>query len=77
MREHKRIDVRDIGTEYGDVVSVATLAKILGLKSCKTIYLWIAQGRLDGCCRRRGKHYLIIREFALDRILNGPSWTEK
>jgi hypothetical protein len=43
-------------------------------KKTKTIYTWISAGRLKGCCRKRGKHILIHRDRALDRILNGPDW---
>jgi hypothetical protein len=55
------------------IVSPARLASLLGL-SVKTIYAWIAAGRLDGCFRKRGKHNLIWRDKALDRIFNGPDW---
>lgn len=70
----KRIPVADLGKELGDVISPDQLRRILGLKSRKTIDVWTAAGRLDGCFRRRGKHNLIVRELALDRILNGPNW---
>lgn len=72
MAERSRIAVAEIGKEYGDIISPEDLRQILGLKSRKTIYLWIADGRLDGCFRRRGKHHLIVRQRALDRIFNGP-----
>ncbi len=55
------------------ILSPAGLANLLGLK-VKTIYVWIADGRLDGCFRKRGKHNLIWRDKALDRIFNGPQW---
>lgn len=66
---------RNLGREYGDVISVDDLRKILRKKSCKTIYAWIAAGRLDGCYRKRGKHHLIIREAALKKIFLGSDWT--
>ena len=40
----------------------------------KTVYEWIAKGRLDGAFRKRGKHILIWRDRALDLLFNGPDW---
>ncbi len=40
----------------------------------KTIYLWLAQGRLDPAARKRGKHWLIARDKALDTLFNGADW---
>jgi hypothetical protein len=57
------------------IVSPARLGSLLGLK-VKTIYTWIEAGRLDGCFRKRGKHILLWRDKALDRIFNGPNWNE-
>jgi excisionase family DNA binding protein len=55
------------------IMSPRQLADLVGL-SVKTIYAWIAAGRLDGCFRKRGKHNLIWRDKALEQILNGPDW---
>jgi len=55
------------------ILSPAGLAALLGL-SRKTVYEWIAKGRLDGAFRKRGKHHLIWRDRALDLLLNGPDW---
>ncbi len=55
------------------ILSPARLAALLGL-SPKTIYEWIAMGRLDGAFRKRGKHVLIWRDRALDLLFNGPDW---
>ena len=68
------IPISELGKEYGDVINAEQLRMILGLRSRKTIDCWVAAGRLDGCFRRRGKHNLIVRERALDRIFNGPAW---
>ena len=57
------------------ILSPIQLAGILGL-SKKTIYEWIAKGRLDGAFRKRGKHNLIWRDRALEILFNGPEWTE-
>jgi len=56
------------------IVSPEQLAEILGL-SRKTLYAWIAMGRLDGAFRKRGKHHLIWRDRAIDVLLNGPDWS--
>jgi excisionase family DNA binding protein len=66
----------DWGAIYPATLSPAQLASLLGL-STKTLYAWIAAGHLDGCCRKRGKHILIWRDKALDRIFNGPAWNKK
>jgi predicted DNA-binding transcriptional regulator AlpA len=56
------------------IVSPEELADIIG-RSRKTIYGWIAKGRLDGSFRKRGKHHLIWRDKAIDLLLNGPDWS--
>jgi hypothetical protein len=55
------------------ILSPARLAALLD-RSPKTIYEWIAKGRLDGAFRKRGKHVLIWRDRALDLLFNGPEW---
>lgn len=54
-------------------LSPAQLAELCGV-SPKTIYAWIAAGRLDGAFRKRGKRLLIVRDKALNLLLNGPDW---
>lgn len=56
------------------ILSPARLAALLDL-SPKTIYGWIAGGRLNGAFRKRGKHVLIWRDRALDLLFNGAEWT--
>jgi excisionase family DNA binding protein len=55
------------------ILSPAQLAALLNL-SVKTIYEWIAKGRLDGAFRKRGKHVRIWRDRVLDLFFNGPEW---
>jgi hypothetical protein len=55
------------------VLSPKLLAGLLG-QGVKTVYDWIAKGRLDGAFRKRGKHNLIWRDRALALIFNGPEW---
>lgn len=62
------------GDRYPPILSPAQLAELLG-KSPKTIYHWIAKGRLDGAFRKRGKHCLIWRTRALNLLLNGSDWS--
>ena len=57
------------------IVSPAQLADIVGV-SVKTVYFWIAEGRLDGAYRKRGRHLLIWRDRAIDLLFNGKSWSE-
>jgi helix-turn-helix protein len=63
----------ELAESFPVILSPAKLASLLGL-SVKTVYVWISLGRLDGCFRRRGKHCLIWRDRALDRIFNGSEW---
>ena len=60
--------------QFPPILSPTQLAALVG-RSRKTIDDWVAKGRLDGCCRRRGKHLLIWRDKALDLLFNGPDWT--
>ena len=53
------------------VISPEELAAIVGLKK-KTIYVWIAQGRLDGSFTKVGKHILICADKAIDTLFNSP-----
>lgn len=55
------------------ILSPQQFAVLLGL-SVKTIYEWIARGRLDGAFRKRGKHNLIWRDRAIKIVINGPDW---
>ena len=64
----------DLGRAFPPIMTPAQLGKALKL-SVKTIYLWIAKGRLDGAFRKRGKHVLVWRDRAIEIILNGPDWT--
>ena len=57
------------------ILSPAQLADLFGL-SRKTIYEWIAHGRLDGAFRKRGKHVLFWRDRAIDIIFNDKEWTD-
>jgi excisionase family DNA binding protein len=60
----------EIARAFGDpaggvppILSPREFAAVLGL-SVKTVYEWIAKGRLDGAFRKRGKHCLIWRDRA-------------
>jgi len=66
----------DLAAKYPPILSPAQLAELAG-RSVKTIYFWIAQGRLDGTFRKRGKHCLIWRNRAIDVLFNGESWSEE
>jgi excisionase family DNA binding protein len=61
------------GERSRPILSPAGLADLLGL-SVKTIYEWIARGRLDGAYRKRGKHVLIWRDRAINIVFNGNEW---
>jgi excisionase family DNA binding protein len=55
------------------VLSPSQFAALVGL-STKTIYEWLARGRLEGAARKRGKHTLIWRDRALEILFSGKEW---
>jgi excisionase family DNA binding protein len=55
------------------ILSPRMLAQLLQL-STKTIYEWIAKGRLDGAFRKRGKHVLLWRDRVIELLFNGADW---
>ncbi|WP_390637551.1 helix-turn-helix domain-containing protein [Limnoglobus roseus] len=55
------------------VLSPAQFAELLGL-SRGTVYFWLGRGRLRGAARKRGKHWLILREAALKAVFHGTEW---
>jgi len=61
------------GAQFPPILNTSQLAALLGISS-KTIYEWIAKGRLDGAFRKRGKHLLIWRDRAIDIMFNGKEW---
>jgi hypothetical protein len=71
--EIRQAFVGPAGDSAPPILSPARLAVLLD-RSPKTIYEWIAKGRLDGAFRKRGKHVLIWRDRALDLLFNGPEW---
>lgn len=62
------------GDRYPPVLSVEQASDLLGI-SVKTLYEWRAKGRLDGTCRKRGKHLFFWRDKIIDIIFNGKDWT--
>jgi excisionase family DNA binding protein len=64
----------ELAAKYPPVMSPKQLAELLG-KSPKTVYEWMARGRLDGAYRKRGKHVLIWRDKALEILFTGKEWT--
>lgn len=64
----------DLRRRFPPILSVCQVAELLGNLSRKTVYTWIAAGRLDGAFRKRGKHLLFWRDRVIDRIFNGAEW---
>jgi excisionase family DNA binding protein len=67
--------VAELAVKFLPVMSPTQLAELLG-KSPKTIYEWMARGRLDGAYRKRGKHALIWRDKALEILFLGKEWSK-
>lgn len=74
--EIARVFDGDLAAKFPPILCPAQLAELTGL-STKTIYFWIAEGRLDGAFRKRGKHCLIWRDRAIDLLFNSNSWSEE
>lgn len=78
---HKQLSkdeiARAFAPEFGGgvppIISPDQLAGVLGI-SVKTVYEWIAKGRLDGAFRKRGKHVLIWRDRAIEKLFNDKDW---
>ncbi len=64
---------RPAGMTAPVILNPAQLASLIGI-SPKTVYEWLAKGRLDGAYRKRGKHLLIWRDRAIDILFNGKEW---
>jgi excisionase family DNA binding protein len=64
----------DLRRRFPPILTVAQVAELLGLGTRKTIYIWIAKGRLNGAFRKRGKHHLFWRDRVIDLIFNGKEW---
>ena len=61
------------GSSFPAILSLVQVSQLTGT-SRKTLYEWIARGRLDGSFRKRGKHFLFWRDRVIDIIFNGPNW---
>lgn len=62
------------GESFPPILKTEQLASLLQISS-KTLYEWIAKGRLDGAFRKRGKHILFWRDRVIQLLFNGPKWT--
>ena len=71
--ELARLFVAELAAKYPPVMSPKQLAELPG-KSPKTVYDWMARGRLDGAYRKRGKHALIWRYKALEILGSASVW---
>lgn len=71
--EIERTFVDGPGAQVPVILSPQQLAALVGI-STKTMYEWLAKGRLDGAFRKRGKHVLIWRDRAIDILFNGKEW---
>jgi hypothetical protein len=57
------------------VLTLEELSEVSRVK-VKTLYEWIAKGRLDGTFRRRGKPYLFWRDRVITELFNGKEWND-
>lgn len=72
---HQAFDVQGLRETYPPLLSPAQVGEMLGYQRA-TIYEWIARGRLNCACRKRGKHVRCWRDKVLDRYFNGPNWED-
>ena len=59
--------------QFPPILTPEQVGQMLGYARA-TVYQWIAEGRLDGTFRKRGKHVRLWRDRVLDRFFNGPEW---
>lgn len=71
--EIKRAFAEGPAAQFPPILNVSQFAELLQI-SKKTVYEWIAKGRLDGGFRKRGKHHLIWRDRAIEILFNGNDW---
>ena len=64
----------ELRREFPAILDVPQVARLLALRSSKTIYFWVARGRFDGTFRKRGKYLRFWRDRVIDRFFNGPEW---
>lgn len=57
------------------ILNTSEMASLLRVKN-KTFYHWIAEGRFNGCFRKRGKGMVFLTERTLDAFFNGPDWSD-
>ena len=74
--EIERAFAEGSGTQVPVILSPMQLAGLYGV-SVKTIYQWIAMGRLEGTFRKRGKHIRFWRDRVIDCLFNGKEWTNE
>lgn len=61
------------GRPVPPILSLSLVSQLTGV-TCKTLYQWIAQGRLDGSFRKRGKRHLFWRDRLVEILFNGSEW---
>jgi hypothetical protein len=70
-------DSAELRTQFPPILNVADSVRLLRLPSRKTLYAWIAKGRLDGAFRKRGKHLLFWRDRLINIIFNTQNWSDQ
>jgi hypothetical protein len=62
---------------FPPILNTEDAVELLRLKSRKTLYVWIAEGRLTGSFRKRGKHHFFWRDKLIDLIFNSSNWSDE
>ena len=60
--------------KWPPVLTVKQAAALLGV-SASTLYEWRRCGRLNGCCRKRGKHLRFLRNRLIQAFFFGEDWS--
>jgi excisionase family DNA binding protein len=55
--------------KFPPILSIQQAAELLQVP-VKTIYDWRSRGRLQGCCKKIGKHLRFLRDRLLKQIFN-------
>lgn len=62
------------GSDFPAILNIAQAAALLQVPR-KTIYLWLAAGRLSSAARKRGRRWFFWRDALVEHLFNGEDWS--
>lgn len=73
---HQAFETGTTPDRYPPILKTEQVLEMLGIAG-STLDEWIAKGRLKDTYRRRGKHRFFWRDRVIDRVFNGPDWSDQ